>query len=130
MRVTYFVFGTFRPGSPMATAPSDGLQLSVRAQPPVYTFDLWRVSGAVASTKGHRPLLGLFVIPAIAVAAGIAAYLAVRAWGKRAAGGGSESLARARRPAESADPILAGASSAAKEAAGPRPPSARGGDES
>jgi hypothetical protein len=126
MRVTYFVFGAFRPGSPMATAPSDGLQLSVRAQPPVYTFDLWRTSGAVASTRSRRPLLGLLVIPALGVVAGIAAFFVARAWTRR----GAARPTPDRRPGEGVDAILAGASGTANEAALTRPPATRGGDES
>jgi hypothetical protein len=131
MRVTYFVFGPFRPGAPMATAPSDGLQLSVHAQPPVFTFDLWRSGGAVAATQKRRPPLELLAVPILAaVAAGVGAYFAVRAWGGGRSAGGRGVARRTERsqPAEPRDPgqLLA---TAASEPVRPRPPAASAGDE-
>jgi hypothetical protein len=125
MRVTYFVFGAFRPGSPMATAPSSGIQLAVRAQPPVFTFDLWRADGAVASVSQGRPSLAWLAIPVVAaLAAGIAAYFVVRA---RERARRPEYASRKREPAEP-KPLLAGASGAASETSRARS-SAHAGDD-
>lgn len=90
IRVTYFVFGAFKPGSPMATAPSRGMEISVRAQPPVYTFDLWRSAATVASTRPTgTSRLGLLALPILAaLLAGIGVYFGVKSWGERGHGSG------------------------------------------
>lgn len=117
VRVTYFVFGPFKPANPVAIPPGEGVEWTASGQPPVFTFDLRRTASATAQTRPGASPTRLLVLPIVAaVMAGVAVYLAARAKSQSGRPSRSPSLHDRYRPdaapgndAGQAPPLPAGA---------------------